>query len=128
MGYVAGRILGVIFTTFLIAALYGLFCTTADFMSTKYDPVASGRRAAGGVYGLFGVVSEEIEHNDPNASPKTVSVAKRIASPYAVTADVTALLGGKLELAASSFFHGAVNAADKVAPVDHSTTTAPITR
>ncbi len=116
MGNVAGRVLGIIFTTFLLAALYGLFCTTVDFMNANYDPVASGRRAAHSVYGLFGVVSEEIEHNDVNASPKTVSVAERIAAPYAVTADISALLGGKLEIGASKVFHGTVKAADKIAP------------
>lgn len=116
MGYVVGRVLGIIFTTFLFAALYGLFCTTADFMSDNYDPVVSGRRAASAVYGLFGEVSTEIERNDANASPKTVSIAHRIAQPYAVTADLAALLGGKLEIGASHLFHGAVKAADKVAP------------
>lgn len=116
MGNVAGRILGLIFTTFLLAALYGLFCTTADFMNPNYDPVASGRRAASAVYGLFGEVSTEIERNDSNASPKTISIAHRIAEPYAVTADLAALLGGKLELGLSSLFHGTVKAADKIAP------------
>jgi hypothetical protein len=126
MGNLLGRILGVIFTTFLVAALYGLFCTTVDFMNPKYDPVASGRRAAHSVYGLFGVVSEEIEHNDPQASPRTVTIAERIATPYAVTADLAGLLGGKLELGLSSLFHGAVTAADKVAPAQN-TNSEPIT-
>ena len=116
MGNIAGRFLGVIFATFLLAVLYGLFCTTADFMDANYNPVASGRRAAHNVYGLFGVVSEEIEHNDVNASPRIVSLAERIAGPYAAAADIAALLGGKLEIGASRLLHGAVRAADEVAP------------
>lgn len=116
MGSIVGRILGIIFTTFLIAALYGLFITTVDFMNAGFDPVKSAHRAASGVYSLFGDVSEEIERNDANASAKTVSVAHRISTPYAITADISALLGGKLELLASSLFHGTVAVADKVAP------------
>lgn len=116
MGNIVGRLLGLVFTTFLIAALYGLFIATADFMNAGFDPVKSAHRADAGVYHLFGDVSEEIERNDVNATPKTVSTAHRIAKPYAVTADVSALLGGKLELLASSAFHGTLAAADKVAP------------
>jgi hypothetical protein len=92
-------IISLIITTFMIAAIYGLFCTTVDlFSKSNYDPVMSGRRAAGSIYGLFGVVTEEVNRNDANEPPHfKESIAQKIAAPYAVTADVVALLGGKLE-------------------------------
>lgn len=112
-----GSVIGFIVTTFLLAIIYGLYVTTVDFMGpSSYDPVASGRKAGAGVYSLFGVTAEEIEHQAPQASPKTSSVAHRIAVPYAVTADLSALLGGKLEIGIAHIFRGVEKVADKVAP------------
>jgi hypothetical protein len=111
-----GRIIGVIIATFMIAAFYGLFCTAMDFMGSNYQPVHSGHRAAAGVYGLFGVVSEEIQNNEPHETSNLTSIARKIAAPYAVTADLSAILGGKLILACDSFFHAAEHKADQVAP------------
>ncbi len=112
-----GRIIGIIVTTFIIAMLYGFFVTTMDFLGTGYDPVASGHRAAHNVYGLFGVVSEEIENNSTHPTSKLETVMRKIAAPYAVTADLTAILTGKLEIGIASFFHAAETKADQAAPV-----------
>jgi hypothetical protein len=101
------RIISFIITTFLIAALYGLFVTTMDFMRPNYDPVASGHRAAGNIYGLFGTVNDEVKRNDPNAPARNTTITYKLAMPYAVTADLSAIFGGKIEVGVSSFFHAA---------------------
>lgn len=101
---IVGRIIGVIVTTFVIAIVYGLFLTTRDFIRPGYDPEVSGHHAADNVYGLFGAVSDEVKRNE-NEQPTTayMSVAHKIAMPYALTADLSALLGGKLEVFIGSF-------------------------
>ena len=107
------RIIGVIVTTFLLAALYGFFVTTMDFLDSRaYDPVASGHYAAGKVYGLFGVVSEEIDNNAPHNNGRLPSVARKIAAPYAIVADLTAIFAGKFEIFVLSFFHTAEKTVD----------------
>ncbi len=101
------RILGIILMTFVIAALYGFAGTTMDFLKTGYDPVASGQRVSNNIYGLFGVVGQEVKRDEVKAdeSPRwNDGIAKKIASPYAVTADVAAVICGKLEVGLFSFF------------------------
>ena len=110
-----GRIIGVIITTFMIAIVYGFYCGTMDFLTSRPDPVQSGHHAAGGVYGLFGVVSDEIKNNDARATSHVSTVGRKIAMPYAVTADLSAILTGKLELAITSVFHVAEKKIDKTA-------------
>ena len=107
MNSIGSRIVGFIVMTFVIAAIYGLFLTTEDFMGPNYNPETSGHKAAENVYGLFGTVSEEIKKDDVNEPARAVSIAHKIAMPYAVTADLSALLGGKVEAGLSSFFHAA---------------------
>lgn len=108
---IGGRILSFIVTTFLVALVYGSFCATEDFFNASGDPVGSGRRAAGNIYNLFGVVTEEASRADANAAPPDAGksggslIARKIAAPYAATADVAAIISGKAEHSLSSFFH-----------------------
>ena len=110
-GGIISRLLGLVLATFLIAVIYGLFLTTVDFMKPGYNPVTSGHRAAQGVYGVFGTVDNEIRNNDEGESKHTTSVLRKIAKPYAIAADLSAILGGKIELVVSSLFHRTVNKA-----------------
>ena len=103
------RIIGLIVMTFMVAIFYGLFLTTMDFMAPNYNPITSGHRAADNIYGLFGTVATEIKNNDGSASDHGTSVTHKIAMPYAVTADLSAILGGKLEVKVSSLFHMSQN-------------------
>ncbi len=105
---VLGRIIGFIVVTFLVAFLYGFLCATVDCMRSSCEPVSSGRRAAENIYNLFGTVSEEARKNDAasDAHPAD-STMRKIASPYAVTADVTAILTGKIEAGISAMLHPA---------------------
>lgn len=116
-----GRIGGVVFFTFMVAMAYGLFLTTRDFMFTNpsFDPVASGHHAAANVYQLFGTVSGEIQRNDEHESPKATSIMHKIAIPYAVTADLTAILGGELEAGIRSFFRSTESQMDSKARNTH---------
>ena len=116
MNHVANSILGFVFTTFALAALYGIFCGTMNVIDGANDPVGAGRHAARGVYRLFGDVSEEIERNDIGAG-KTESVAHRIARPYAATADIMALLTAKFEVGAVNLVHGTAKRVDKAATI-----------
>jgi hypothetical protein len=96
--------------TFVVAICYGLFFTTMNFMGPNYDPVASGHQAAANVYGLFGLVSNEVKQNEgesADAQPHHHSIAYKIARPYAITVDLSAILGGKAEISLSSFVHSA---------------------
>jgi len=107
MGDVLARIIGLIITTFVIAIIYGLCLTTMDyFTKPNYTPVASGHHAADTIFGLFGTVSDEIKRNEDD-HPHATSVAYKIARPYAITADLAAVLGGKLEVNIGSLFHRA---------------------
>jgi len=91
-------ILGLIILSFCVAVIYGVGCATVDFLNDRKDPVQSGRHAAATIYGLFGVVTEEAKRNDAEApQTPTSSAVQKIATPYAVTADISALLCGKLE-------------------------------
>jgi len=103
------RIVGLIVTTFMVAIIYGLFVATMDFMSHRpdYSPVASGHRAADTIYGLFGTMNTEIKNNEGEAPSRGSGVAYKIAMPYAVTADLSAILGGKIESGIAAFIHRA---------------------
>jgi len=115
MNRVLNSIIGFIFTTFALATLYGIFCGTMNVIDGVNDPVAAGRHAASGVYSLFGDVSEEMQRND--IGNNTESVAHRIARPYAATADIMALLTGKLEVGAADLIHGTAKRVDKAATI-----------
>ena len=92
--------------TFFVAIIYGLGCATVDQLKNEKDPVATGHTAATHVYALFGVVVEEATANNADQSHATPpSIVRRIAAPYAVTADVSGLLGSKLINGMMSFFH-----------------------
>jgi hypothetical protein len=102
------RILGIIVMTFMVAVIYGLFLTTMDFMgSPTYNPVNSGHEAANNIYGLFGTMTTEVRRNEGDAEAHNPTIAHKIAMPYAVTADLSAILGGKIEVGLSSLFHAA---------------------
>ena len=105
---VLSRILGVIVTTFVIALFYGLLLTTEDLFRPHYNPVSSGHRAAENVYGLFGTVSEEIKRNDASEPVRLTSIAHRIAMPYAITADLSAIFGGRIEAGVLDLFNRAL--------------------
>lgn len=109
----ATRVLGVIISTFVVAIVYGLFLTTMDFYHPNYSPVASGHRAAANIYGLFGTVSDEVKHNDAGEPAQVTSIARKIAMPYAIVADLSAIFGGKLEMGFASLVHNARNHLDK---------------
>jgi len=77
-------------------------------MQPNFDPVASGHQAAADVYGLFGTVNNEVKQNDgtaPALQSHHSTITYKLARPYAITADLSALLGGKLEVSISSFVH-----------------------
>jgi len=95
-------IIGFIITTFLLAALYGFGCTAMAFIRGEHDPEATGHYAAAHVYGLVGAVDNEVKSNE--ARGPSPSLAHQIAAPYALTADVAALLSGKLVNAIASIF------------------------
>jgi len=107
----AARIIGFILSTFFIAILYGLCLTTLDFFGPHYDPVSSGHRAANTIYGLFGTAAEEIQRNEAEPNAHSTSVAYKIARPYAITADLSAIFGGKIEVGINSLLHTAENRA-----------------
>jgi hypothetical protein len=94
----------------MIAVIYGLFLTTMDFLGPNYDPVASGHKAASNVYGLFGTADAEIKRNEAE-SPHATPVAYKLARPYAITADLSAIFGGKIEVGLASLLHSAENKA-----------------
>jgi len=100
------RIIGIIVMTFMIAIFYGLFLTTENFLQPDFNPVATGHQAANNIYGLFGTISNEIKQNEPRGG-HDMAVAHKLAMPYAVTADLSAILGGKLEVSLASLFHQA---------------------
>ena len=99
----ASHIVSFIITTFLIAALYGFGCATMAFVKGERDPVAIGHDAAAHVHGLFGAVNNEVKSDGAYGLPP--SLIQQVAAPYAATADVTALLGGKFVEAVISAFH-----------------------
>ena len=102
------RVIGVIFTTFFIAFLYGFVLTTMDFIEPNYNPVVTGHRAADNIYGLFGTVNHEVKQTaEKPETTHSVTVAHKIARPFAVTADLSAILGGKMEMGISSMIHTA---------------------
>ncbi len=102
------RVASVIFATFLIAFLYGFVLTTMDFIEPNYNPVATGHRAADNIYSLFGTVNHEVKQTaDKPETVHSVTVAHKIARPYAVTADLSAILGGKMEIGLSSMIRTA---------------------
>jgi hypothetical protein len=105
LGRLVSRIAGVIITTFIIASMYGLALTTTDFVRSGYNPEASGHKAADHVYGIFNTVSNEIQRNETEKPVQVVTALHRVAVPYAVTADLSAIFAGKLEIGVSSFFH-----------------------
>lgn len=103
---VVGRIVSFIIMTFFIAALYGVGCAAMDYLGDQPDSVVTGRYAAAHVYGLFGSVSEEASINNADKKqPSSPSLARKIAAPYAVTADISGLLSSKLINGMSSVFH-----------------------
>ncbi len=102
------RIISFIIMTFVVAICYGFFLTTENFMRPNFDPVTSGHQAADNVYNLFGLINNEVKRNDsaaPALQPHHATIAYKIARPYAVTADLSAILGGKLEVRLSLFAH-----------------------
>ncbi len=107
------RIIGLIVTTFIIAMIYGIFVATVDFTGLDakiaYDPVISGHRAAKNVYALFGTANNEIKQNEGEAPQRGNGIAHKVAMPYAVTADLSAIVGGKVEVGMSTLFHHARN-------------------
>lgn len=105
MQSILGRIVGTIIATFVIAMLFGFVLTTADFTKPDYKPETSGHRAADKVYGLFGTVSSEIKRNDHSEPTWAETIFQKIAMPYALTSDLSAIFAGKLELGAASIFH-----------------------
>lgn len=104
-GRLVSRVAGIIMTTFLIASLYGLALTTSDFVRSGYNPETSGHRAADHVYGIFNTVSNEIQRGETEKPVEVVAALHKVAVPYAVTADLSAIFAGKLEVGVSSFLH-----------------------
>jgi hypothetical protein len=102
------RLLSLVITTFMIAVIYGLFQTTMDFLRPNYDPVAAGHHAANGVYSLFGGVDDAVSPHTRSAA-RTASITHKVAVPYAVTANLSAFFGGKLEVGMENLFHAAQN-------------------
>ena len=104
MNGILGRIVGTIIGTFVVAMLFGFVLTTIDFSEPDYSPETSGHRAANKVYGLFGTVSDEIKRNDRDEPARAQTILQKIAMPYALTADLSAILAGKLEVGAEKVF------------------------
>jgi len=74
-------------------------------MGAGNSPEASGHRAADKVYGLFGTVSEEIKRNEHDEPTRAETILQKIAMPYALTADLSAIFTGKIEAGAASLVH-----------------------
>ena len=103
---VFGRIFSLILVTLVLAVCYGIFITSVDLGGPGYSPANSGQRAAGGIYRILGATPTI----DPDGIPDEPSgfqiVAHKVAKPYALLADVSASVGGEIELGIQSMLRG----------------------